>query len=85
MKTLIAIGTALCMAFSLSAAHNLDVEEAQAIEQQTVKQKERADHARFERAAHAICGGQNAGWNIDGITITCTTKRGFVTQKVSIQ
>ena len=85
MKALITIGTALCMALALSAAHNLDIEDAQttAVQQQT--QKEQATLARFERAAQSICGGQNTGWRVDGITLTCTTKRGFVTQKVALQ
>lgn len=83
MKTLIAIGTALCLALALSAAHNLDEVDAQQDQKQA--QKEQSAQARFEKAAQSICGGQNAGWNLDGITLTCSTKRGFVTQKVAIK
>jgi hypothetical protein len=85
MKALISIGTALCLAFALSAAHNLDALDAQDQAAQKNVQQEQAALARFERAAQAICGGQNTGWRVDNITLTCTTKRGFTTKKVSIQ
>lgn len=84
MKTLIAIGTALCLALALSAAHNLDEVDAQQAVNQKQAKKEQTTLARFEKAAQSICG-ENADWHIDGITITCSTKRGFITQKVAIK
>lgn len=36
---------------------------------------------RFERAAQAMCGGENAGWKLlDNGSVQCFTKRGFRTQ-----
>lgn len=84
MKTLIAIGTALCLALALSAAHNLDEADAKQAANQKQAQKEQSALARFEQAAQALCG-DNAGWHLDGVTLTCSTKRGFVTQKVAIK
>lgn len=85
MKTLIAIGTALCLALALSAAHNLDEADAQQVVNQKQVKQEQSALARFEKAAQSICGGENADWHIDGITVTCSTKRGFITQKVAIK
>lgn len=81
MKAISIFGGALCIAFALSAAHNLDrIDEAESHAKAQAK-KEQLALARFEKAAQAICG-QNAGWRVDGISVTCTTKRGFVTQTV---
>ena len=84
MKTLITLATALCIALGMSAAHNLDEETAAALAHQKQEKQQQTTLARFEKAAQSICG-DNAGWRLDGITLTCTTKRGFVTQKVAIQ
>lgn len=84
MKTLIAIGTALCFVLAISAAQVQEDAEAQQAASQKQAQKEQSALARFEQAAQALCGG-NADWNLDGITLTCSTKRGFITQKVAIK
>lgn len=84
MKTLIAIGTALCFVLAISAAQVQEDAEAQQAASQKQAQKEQSALARFEQAAQALCG-DNAGWHLDGITLTCSTKRGFITQKVAIK
>lgn len=85
MKLLISIGTALCFVLAISAAQVQEDAEAQQSVNQKQVQKEQSALARFEKAAQAICGGQNADWSLDGITLTCSTKRGVVTQKVAIK
>lgn len=84
MKTLIAIGTALCFVLAISAAQVQEDAEAQQAVNQKQAQKEQSALARFEKAAQSVCG-ENAGWQLDGINLTCSTKRGFVTQKVAIK
>ena len=83
MKTFIILATALCMALGMSAAHNLDEADAVAAAHQKQEKQQQTAVARFKKAAQSICG-DNAGWRLDGITLTCTTKRGFATQKVAI-
>ena len=46
--------------------------------------KKQTAQQRFDKAAQAICGG-NAGYELAGITLTCSTKRGHITQKVAIK
>tara|TARA_R110000868_G_scaffold44009_1_gene147543 strand:+ start:583 stop:849 length:267 start_codon:yes stop_codon:yes gene_type:complete len=44
-------------------------------------QAEQRAQARFERAAQAMCGGENAGWKLlDNGSVQCFTKRGYRTQ-----
>jgi hypothetical protein len=44
-------------------------------------QREQAALARFEKAAQAMCGGENATWRLlDNGSVQCFTKRGFRTQ-----
>jgi hypothetical protein len=44
-------------------------------------QREQAALARFEKAAQAMCGGENATWKLlDNGSVQCFTKRGFRTQ-----
>ena len=45
-------------------------------------QLEQAALARFEKAAQAMCGGENATWKLlDNGSVQCFTKRGFRTTK----
>ena len=47
-------------------------------------QREKAQQARFEKAAQSICGN-NAGWQLlENGTVQCFTKRGHKTQKVQL-
>jgi hypothetical protein len=84
MKALITIGTALCFVLAISAAQVQEAAEAQQAVNQKQAQKEKSAKARFEKAAQAICGGENAAYELTSITIDCFTKRGFLTQKVKL-
>lgn len=47
-------------------------------------QREKAQQARFEKAAQSMCGN-NAGWQLlENGTVQCFTKRGHKTQKVQL-
>ena len=47
-------------------------------------QREKAQQARFEKAAQAMCGN-NAGWQLlENGAVQCFTKRGHKTQKVQL-
>ena len=47
-------------------------------------QREQAALARFEKAAHQMCG-DNAGWQmLENGTVQCFTKRGHKIQKVQL-
>lgn len=72
---------ALLAAFVVSAwlylAANFDAEAEQG---DTRHQAGLAEEQRFARAAQAVCGGENAGWDLlaDG-SVQCRTKRGHKT------
>lgn len=82
----------LLLAAMLSASHLLDDIESEYSQrvagQQAAIDAERAAQqaARFERAAQAMCGGENAAWELlpDG-AVQCRTKRGHKTITAQVQ
>jgi hypothetical protein len=78
---------AVAVAVVLSTAYLLDgpsdhqaAQDAAADAKAT--QREQAALARFEKAAQAMCGGENASWRLlDNGSVQCFTKRGFRTTK----
>jgi hypothetical protein len=77
---------AVAMAAVLSTAYLLDgpSDHQAAIDAAAdakATQREQAALARFEKAAQAMCGGENATWKLlDNGSVQCFTKRGFRTQ-----
>ena len=77
---------AVAMALVLSTAYLLDgPSDYQAAVDSAANaratQLEQLAMERFERAAQAMCGGENAGWKLlDNGSVQCFTKRGYRTQ-----
>lgn len=61
--------------------HSTEWRQAQDIE---TAQKTAQAAARFDKAARAMCGGENAAWSdLGNGTIQCSTKRGHRTVRVA--
>lgn len=71
------------MAGVLSTSHLLDGDTGHAPAPQ---QDSSAAQARFARAAQALCGGENAAWDLlDDSSVQCRTKRGHKTITAQVQ
>ena len=79
----LAVINVILVAGVLSTSHLLDGDTGHA---PAPRQDSSAAQARFARAAQALCGGENAAWDLlDDGSVQCRTKRGHKTVTAQVQ